>query len=239
MDYLDRIIGIHYRMTDRILSIMEAAGIDSIYMPEDSDIRVVWYDSRTGLPYGCRILEIYKNRDSVSAYLEEIFSLDNFLIHGFQGDWVVNLHALIEVAAIAADTAKTKLNHINKDDMKKDFSEQIKLLRKEITGAIIGLLQSRGLSELCFPDPELHPDAPDSVSVIFFDNDGDPYECVVNSIHIEQDGISLTATSKSDDSVSQTESRFDLSLRSPIWLNEILLTAQALLENCNINQNNT
>ncbi len=61
----------------------------------------------------------------------------------------------------------------------KDFSKQIEDLRKEITEAIIGLLRRHGLTELEIPESDTVPNAPDSVYVIFFDDDGYPYEGVV------------------------------------------------------------
>lgn len=60
-----------------------------------------------------------------------------------------------------------------------DFSKQIEDLRKEITEAIIGLLRRHGLTGLEFPESGTVPNAPDSVYVIFFDDDGDPFECII------------------------------------------------------------
>lgn len=112
----------------------------------------------------------------------------------------------------------------------KDFSKQIEDLRKEITEAIIGLLRRHGLTELEFPESGTVPNAPDSVYVIFFDDDGYPYEGVVIKISVKGKALSMTARDDREGCVFQTESEFDLSSRSPIWLNEILLAAQELLE---------
>lgn len=112
----------------------------------------------------------------------------------------------------------------------KDFSDSIESLRREITDAIIGLLQKHGLTELHFPDPNDCPDAPDTVYVIFFDDLGDPYECAVNNVSVAGDSLSLTATDKIGGGVFTTESTFDLSVRNPIWLNDIYETAFKLLE---------
>lgn len=121
----------------------------------------------------------------------------------------------------------------------KDYSEQIEQLRKEITGAIIGLLGNHGLTEIEFPDSLAVADAPDSVYVIFFDNDGYPYEGVVTKVTVTGESLSMTARENHEGCVFQTESEFDLSSRSPIWLNEILIAAQTLLENENINPQST
>ena len=111
----------------------------------------------------------------------------------------------------------------------KNFSDSIESLRREITGAIIGLLHKHGLTELHFPDPNDCPDAPDTVYVIFFDKSGDSYECTVNSVSVVEDSLSLTATDKIDGGVFTTESPFDLSVCNPVWLNEIYESAQKLL----------
>lgn len=112
----------------------------------------------------------------------------------------------------------------------KDFSKQIEDLRREITEAIIGLLRRHGLTELEFPEAGTVPNTPDAVYVIFFDNDGCPYEGVVTKVTVTGEYLSMTAREDHEGCVFQTESEFDLSSRSLIWLNEILLAAQSLLE---------
>lgn len=112
----------------------------------------------------------------------------------------------------------------------KNFSDSIESLRKEITGAIVGLLGKHGLTELHFPDPNDCPDAPDTVYVIFYDDLGDPYECMVNCVSVEDGYISLTATDKIGGGVFTTESSYDLSVCNPIWLNDIYEAAFRLLE---------
>ena len=112
----------------------------------------------------------------------------------------------------------------------KDFRKQIEDLRKEITEAIIVLLRKHGLMELEFPDFYTIPNAPDSVYVIFFDDDGDPFECIITKVSVMGDTLYLTAREKHDGYIFRTESQFDLSVRNLIWLNEILLATQELLE---------
>lgn len=112
----------------------------------------------------------------------------------------------------------------------KDFSKQLENLRKEITEAIIVLLRRHGLTELEFPDADTIPNAPDAVYVIFFGDDGYPYEGVVTKISVKGKSLSMTARDDRDGCVFQTEDEFELSSRCLIWLNEILLAAQELLE---------
>ena len=66
--------------------------------------------------------------------------------------------------------------------MKTDFSEQVEKLRKEITAAIKAVLEEYGKTEMEFPDTV------DAVYVIWFDHDGDPYECLLNSGHVVSTG---------------------------------------------------
>lgn len=120
-------------------------------------------------------------------------------------------------------------NRLDNSHMK-DFSRQIEDLRKEITGAIIGLLRRHGLTELEFPESGSVPNAPDSVYVIFFDDDGEPFECIITKVSVMGDSLYLTAREKHDGYIFRTESQFDLSVRNLIWLNEILLATQELLE---------
>lgn len=73
--------------------------------------------------------------------------------------------------------------------MKTDFSEQVEKLRKEITAAIKAVLEEYGKTEMEFPDTV------DAVYVIWFDHDGDPYECLVRRIQFSgRNFISLWKT---------------------------------------------
>lgn len=80
--------------------------------------------------------------------------------------------------------------------MKTDFSEQVEKLRKEITAAIKAVLEEYGKTEMEFPDTV------DAVYVIWFDHDGDPYECLVpgynssgrTSISLWKTNIPVTCT---------------------------------------------
>ncbi|GFI06942.1 hypothetical protein IMSAGC006_01690 [Muribaculaceae bacterium] len=112
----------------------------------------------------------------------------------------------------------------------KDFSRQIENLRKEIIAAVIGLLRRHGLTELEFPEPSTVHGAPNPVYVIFFDDDADPFECIITKVSVMGNSLCLTAKEKHDGYIFRTESQFDLSVRNPIWLNEILLATQELLE---------
>lgn len=87
----------------------------------------------------------------------------------------------------------------------KDFSKQLENLRREITGAIIGLLRIHGLTELEFPESGTVPNVPDSVYVIFFDDDGDPFECIITKVSVMGDSLYLTAREKHDGYIFRTE----------------------------------
>lgn len=112
----------------------------------------------------------------------------------------------------------------------KNFSDSIESLRREITGAIIGLLHKHGLTELHFPDPNDSPDAPDTVYAIFFDKLGAPYECAVKSVSETGGNLYLTATDKTGCGEFRNTSPFDLSINNLIWLNGIYEAVYQLLE---------
>ena len=85
--------------------------------------------------------------------------------------------------------ARRRLPHSFLCLMKTDFSEQVEKLRKEITAAIKAVLEEYGKTEMEFPDTV------DAVYVIWFDHDGDPYECIVRRIQLfGEDLISLWKT---------------------------------------------
>ena len=74
--------------------------------------------------------------------------------------------------------------------MKTDFSEQVEKLRKEITTAIKAVLEEYGKTEMEFPDTV------DAVYVIWFDHDGDPYECLVRRIQFFGKDLHLVVEDK-------------------------------------------
>ena len=86
--------------------------------------------------------------------------------------------------------ARRRLPHSFLCLMKTDFSEQVEKLRKEITAAIKAVLEEYGKTEMEFPDTV------DAVYVIWFDHDGDPYECIVRRIQLFGEDLHLVVEDK-------------------------------------------
>ncbi|WP_417172771.1 hypothetical protein, partial [Alistipes putredinis] len=100
--------------------------------------------------------------------------------------------------------------------MKTDFSEQVDKLRKEITAAIKAVLEEYGKTEMEFPDTV------DAVYVIWFDHDGDPYECLVRRIQFFGEELHLVVEDKHTHELYEIDGPFELGARCINWLDEIL-----------------
>ena len=107
--------------------------------------------------------------------------------------------------------------------MKTDFSEQVEMLRKEITAAIKAVLEESGKTEMEFPDTV------DAVYVIWFDHDGDPYESIVRRIQFFGEYLHLVVEDKHSHDLYEIDGPYELGARCINWLDEILRTAVQLL----------
>ena len=87
--------------------------------------------------------------------------------------------------------------------MKTDFSEQVEKLRKEITAAIKAVLEKYGKTEMEFPDTV------DAVYVIWFDHDGDPYECLVRRIQFFGEDLHLVVENKHSHDLYEIDGPFE------------------------------
>ena len=113
--------------------------------------------------------------------------------------------------------------------MKTDFSEQVEQLRREITTAIKAVLQEHGRTEIDFPDTV------DAVYVIWFDNDGDPYVCMVRKVQCFGDNIRLVVEDKYSHDLYEIDGPFEFGARCINWLDDILWTTVQFLSDSNIN----
>lgn len=91
--------------------------------------------------------------------------------------------------------------------MKTDFSEQVEKLRKEITTAIKAVLEEYGKTEMEFPDTV------DAVYVIWFDHDGDPYECLVRRIQFFGKDLHLVVEDKHSHDLYEIDGPFELGVK--------------------------
>ncbi len=107
--------------------------------------------------------------------------------------------------------------------MKTDFSEHVEKLRKEITASIKAVLEKYGKTEIEFPDTV------DAVYVIWFDNDGDPYECRVRKIKFLGEDLHLIVEDKHTNNLYGIDRPYELGACCINWLNEILRTTVQFL----------
>jgi hypothetical protein len=100
--------------------------------------------------------------------------------------------------------------------LKMDFSDRIETLRKDIIDAIRQLLYSHGLTEITFPEEQYDP-----VWVIWFNWDGDPYECKVMGVKVTDNGMTVIAHDKIGNNEVTCSTPFELGAKNIDWLYEI------------------
>ena len=97
-----------------------------------------------------------------------------------------------------------------------DFSGRIEELRKDIIDAIRELLQSHCMNTIRIPEDDYDP-----VWVIWFNNNGDPYECRVTGLHITGNSLTVYAEEKEGGYEVECYSPFELGAKNIDWLQEI------------------
>lgn len=124
-------------------------------------------------------------------------------------DWEFDVHPDMQILSYTE-----KENEIKR--LKMDFSDRIETLRKDIIDAIRQLLYSHGLTEITFPEEQDDP-----VWVIWFNWDGDPYECKVMGVKVTDNSMTVIAHDKiCNDEVTCT-TPFELGAKNIDWLYEI------------------
>ena len=97
-----------------------------------------------------------------------------------------------------------------------DFSDRIETLRKDIIDAIRQLLYSHGLTEITFPEEQYDP-----VWVIWFNWDGEPYECKVMGVKVTDNSMTVIAHDKIADNEVTCSTPFELGAKNIDWLYEM------------------
>lgn len=124
-------------------------------------------------------------------------------------DWEFDVHPDMQILSYTEKENETKR-------LKMDFSDRIETLRKDIIDAIRQLLYSHGLTEITFPEEQYDP-----VWIIWFNWDGDPYECKVMGVKVTDNSMTVIAHDKiCNDEVTCT-TPFELGAKNIDWLNEI------------------
>ena len=124
-------------------------------------------------------------------------------------DWEFDVHPDMQILSYTE-----KENEIKR--LKMDFSDRIEILRKDIIDAIRQLLYSHGLTEITFPEEQYDP-----VWVIWFNWDGDPYECKVMGVKVTDNSMTVIAHDKICNDEVTCSTPFELGAKNIDWLYEI------------------
>ena len=135
-------------------------------------------------------------------------------------DWNFDCHPDVQVLSFKERSKKGRAKYTAMD-----FSGRIEELRKDIIEAICQLLYAHGLTELTFTSQDEDP-----VWVIWFNDDGEPYECWVNGIEATDNKLTVLATIKDSLEEVTCESPFELGASNIDWLNEMYEAAKLELE---------
>lgn len=124
-------------------------------------------------------------------------------------DWEFDVHPDMQILSYTEKENETKR-------LKMDFSDRTETLRKDIIDAIRQLLYSHGLTEITFPEEQY-----DSVWVIWFNWDGDPYECKVMGVKVTDNSMTVIAHDKIGNNEVTCSTPFELGAKNIDWLYEI------------------
>lgn len=121
-------------------------------------------------------------------------------------DWHFGCHPDLQILSIRQRGEKSP---------KLVFGDRIEELRKDIIDAIRQLLYAHGVKEIRFTEDDYDP-----VWVIWFNGNGDPYECRVTGLRVTDGSLTVIAEKESGDEV-ECYSPFELSTRNIDWLHEM------------------
>lgn len=124
-------------------------------------------------------------------------------------DWEFDVHPDMQILSYTEKENETKR-------LKMDFSDRTETLRKDIIDAIRQLLYSHELTEITFPEEQYDP-----VWVIWFNWDGDPYECKVMGVKVTDNSMTVIAHDKIGNNEVTCSTPFELGAKNIDWLYEI------------------
>lgn len=124
-------------------------------------------------------------------------------------DWEFDIHPDMQILSYTEKENKSKR-------LKMDFSDRIETLRKDIIDAIRQLLYSHGLTEITFPEEQYDP-----VWVIWFNWDGEPYECKVMGIKVTDNSMTVIAHDKIGNNEVTCSTPYELGASNIDWLQQM------------------
>lgn len=122
-------------------------------------------------------------------------------------DWNFGCHPDLQVLSIRKKGGKS---------LKLVFGDRIEELREEIINAIRQLLYDHSMSAIRFPEEDYDP-----VWVVWFNKNGDPYECRVTGLRVTDNSLTVIAEEKESGDEVECYSPFELGAKNIDWLHEM------------------
>lgn len=122
-------------------------------------------------------------------------------------DWNFGCHPDLQVLSIRQRGGKSP---------KLVFEDRIEELRKDVIDAIRQLLYAHGMKEIQFTEEDYDP-----VWVVWFNKNGDPYECKVTGLRVTDNSLTVIAEEKESGDEVECYSPFELGTRNIDWLHEM------------------
>lgn len=124
-------------------------------------------------------------------------------------DWNFGMHPDTQVLSVTRRNGKGTSASV-------DFSGRIEELRKDIINEIQQLLHAHCMTGIRFPE-----DKSDLVWVIWFNDNGEPYECRVTGLRVTDSSLTVIAEEKEGGYEVECYSPFELGARNIDWLHGI------------------
>lgn len=126
-------------------------------------------------------------------------------------DWNFGIHPDMQVLSI---TERRKSGSLQSETV--DFSCRIEELRKDIIDGIRQLLYASHLDAIQFQEDDYDP-----VWVIWFNRNGDPYECRVTGVRVTDNSLTVLAEEKESGDEVECHTPFELGAKNIDWLHEM------------------
>lgn len=120
-------------------------------------------------------------------------------------DWNFGCHPDLQVLSIRQRGGKSP---------KLVFGDRIEELRKDIIDAIRQLLHDHAMNAIRFPEEDYDP-----VWVIWFNKNGDSYECKVTGLRVTDSSLTVLAEERESGDEVECYSPFELGASNIDWLN--------------------
>lgn len=122
-------------------------------------------------------------------------------------DWDFGCHPDLQILSIRKKGATSS---------KMMFEDRIEELRKDIIDAIRQLLHDHAMNAIRFPEEDYDP-----VWVIWFNKNGDPYECKVTGLRVTDSSLTVLAEERESGDEVECYSPFELGTKNIDWLHEM------------------